>query len=59
MNDRAVLVLNNRSEGHKYIRKLKISLDVPHEKNAGRAFQWLDMALDQIPENTLARFEYV
>lgn len=59
MSDKAVHVLSNRSEGHNYIRKLKISLDVPHDRNPGRAFQWLDMALDQIPEDTLARFEYV
>lgn len=59
MSDKAVHVLSNRGEGHNYIRELKISLDVPHDEDPGRAFQWLDMALDQIPEDTLTRFEYI
>ncbi|KAM0714100.1 hypothetical protein Q7P37_011064 [Cladosporium fusiforme] len=57
MADQFVNVLSNRSKGHESIQTLKVFLNVDHNSGPERAFQWLDMALDQIPQNRLTRFE--
>lgn len=59
MSNSDACIFTTRTPGHALIRELQISFDVGNDEDPKKAYQYLEMLLENLPQDALSRCSYV